>query len=187
MELYPVPQIGMEFANINFMQPLLSEEIRPDSETAMKDLVEKYSLVRQSKVRVETTKDKAGALPPTVYSKEQDFNTVDFMETMEGLGNDLNTEKPIVFTIVEEEKKKSDLFVRATCEGGDAPQITFVNDCQVARWQLLKRGPRQMNMKPTQEMTFLIGRTKILPLLKFQELGSQYVPIFGLTCKVRLS
>ena len=33
---YPVPQTSMEFANINFMQLLLSEEISPDTETAMK-------------------------------------------------------------------------------------------------------------------------------------------------------
>ena len=53
-------------------------------------------------------------------------------------------------------------------------------------WQLLKRDPRQMNTKPTQEMTFLIGRTKILRLLPFQDLGGQYVPIFGLISKVGL-
>ena len=49
--------------------------------------------------------------------------------------------------------------------------------------------PRQMNMKPTQdsqEMTFLKGKTNILRLLPFQDLGGQYVPIFGLICKVRL-
>ena len=33
---YPVQQTRMEFVNINSMQPLLSEEIIPDTETAMK-------------------------------------------------------------------------------------------------------------------------------------------------------
>ena len=47
---------------------------------------------------------------------------------MEGLGNDLNTEEPIVFTMDEEEKEE-DPFVPATSEGGDAPQVTFVEDC----------------------------------------------------------
>ena len=37
----------------------------------------------------------------------------------------------IVFTLHEEEKEE-DLFVHATSEGGDAPQVTFVNDCLVA-------------------------------------------------------
>ena len=59
---YPVPQTSMEFANINFMQQLLSEEISPETETAMKELVEKYRPVRQRTVRGETTKDKAGSL-----------------------------------------------------------------------------------------------------------------------------
>ena len=111
---YPVPQTSMEFANINFMQTLLSEEISPDTETAMKELVEKYRPVRQRTVRGKTTKDKAGGLPPAVYPKEQDCNRVDFME---GLGNDLNTEEPIAFTMDVEK----DLFVHATSEGGDAP------------------------------------------------------------------
>ena len=85
------------------MQPLLPEEISLDTETAMKELVEKYRPARQRTGRGETTKDKAGALPPAVYSKEQDCNRVDLME---GLGNDLNTEKPIVFTMDEQEKEE---------------------------------------------------------------------------------
>ena len=50
---------------------------------------------------------------------------------MEGLGNDLNTEEPIVFTMDEEEKEE-DLFVHVTSEGTDAVQVTFVDDCLVA-------------------------------------------------------
>ena len=50
---------------------------------------------------------------------------------MEGLGNDLNTEEPMVFTMDEEEKEE-DLFVHATSEGGGASQVTFVDDCLVA-------------------------------------------------------
>ena len=118
----------MEFANINFMKPLQSEEISSETETALKELVEKYRPVRQRTVRGETTMDKAGALPPAVYSKEQNCDRVDLME---GLGNDLNTEEPIDFTMDEEEKEE-DLFVHATSEGGDAPQVTFVDDCLVA-------------------------------------------------------
>ena len=118
----------MKFANINFMQPLLSEEISPETETVMKELAEKHRPVRQRKVRGETTKDKAEALPPAVYSKERDCDRVDLME---GLGNDLNTEEPIDFTMDEEEKEE-DLFVHATSEDGDAPQVTFLDDCLVA-------------------------------------------------------
>ena len=49
---------------------------------------------------------------------------------MEGLGNDLNTEEPMVFTM-DEEEKEDDLFVHTTYEDGDAPQVTFVDDCLV--------------------------------------------------------
>ena len=94
----------------------------------MKELVQKYRPVKQRTVRGETTEDKAGALLPAVYSKEQDCNSVDLMER---LGNDLNTEEPTVFTMDEEEKGE-DLFVHATSEGRDAPQVTFVDDCLVA-------------------------------------------------------
>ena len=89
-------------------------------------MIEKYHPVRQRTGQGETTKDKAGALPQAVYPKEQYCNRVDLME---GLGHYLNTEAPIVFTM--DEKEKEDLFLHATCEGGDATQVTFVDDCLV--------------------------------------------------------
>ena len=67
----------------------------------MKEFVEKYRTVRQRTVRGETTKDKAGALPPAVYTKQQDFNKVDLMV---GIENDFNTEDPVVSTREEEEE-----------------------------------------------------------------------------------
>ena len=68
----------------------------------MKELMDKYRPVRQRTIRGETTRDKAGALPPAVYTKEQDCNRVNLME---GLGNDLNTGEPVVFTTDEEENE----------------------------------------------------------------------------------
>ena len=50
------------------MQPLPSKVISREIETAMKELIEKYRPVRQRTVRGETTKVKAGALPPAVYT-----------------------------------------------------------------------------------------------------------------------
>ena len=58
-----------------------------------------------------------------------------------------------------------------------------LSSCSGSCWSAT---PHQMNMKPTQEVTFLIGKTKILRLLPFQDLGGQYVSIFGLISKVRL-
>ena len=48
----------------------------------MKEFVEKYRTVRQRTVRGETTKDKAGVLPPAVYTKQQDFNKVDLISSV---------------------------------------------------------------------------------------------------------
>ena len=51
-------------------------------------------------VREETTKVKAGALPPVVYTRQQDFIKVDLMAR---LGNDFNTEDPVGLTSKEDE------------------------------------------------------------------------------------
>ena len=58
----------MELGDVNVMKPPPVVSIDPQIETAMKELVDRYRPVRQRTVRSETTKDKAGALPPAVYS-----------------------------------------------------------------------------------------------------------------------
>ena len=82
-----VPHTSAGFANVNFMIPLPSEEINPGTESATKEFAEKYHPLRQRTVREETTKDKAGALPPAVYTNKQDSTKVDLLT---GLGNDFN-------------------------------------------------------------------------------------------------
>ena len=57
----------MELADVEVMKPPAAARIDPAIEVAMKELVDKYRPVRQKTVRSETTKDKAGALPPAVY------------------------------------------------------------------------------------------------------------------------
>ena len=42
---YRVPHTGTEFASVNFMRPLPSEEINPETESAMKEFLEKRSEV----------------------------------------------------------------------------------------------------------------------------------------------
>ena len=64
---YPVPTFSMELADVEVMKPPTAARIDPPIEVAMKELVDKYRPVRQRTVRSETTKDKAGALPPAVY------------------------------------------------------------------------------------------------------------------------
>jgi len=43
----------------------------------MKELMEKYRPVGQRTVRGETSKDKADALPPAVYTQQHNFNKED--------------------------------------------------------------------------------------------------------------
>lgn len=65
---YPVPQSAMPLSAIATMTPLPSEDITPGMEGQIKEWLESYRPVRQRTVRSETTKDKAGALPPAVYA-----------------------------------------------------------------------------------------------------------------------
>ena len=115
---YPVPKTTMAFKSIKFMQPLPSAEISAETETAMKELVEKYRPVRQRTVRGETTKDKAGALPPAVYTKPPDCSKVDFMADEE---SNFITEDP--------ERLNGDVEDKSVqMPSNVVTEITFVND-----------------------------------------------------------
>ena len=71
---YPVPQSAMPLSAIATMTPLPSEDLTPGMEGQIKEWLESYRPVRQRTVRSETTKDKAGALPPTVYAVHRTNN-----------------------------------------------------------------------------------------------------------------
>ena len=62
---YPVPTFSL--ADVEVTKPPTAARIDPLIEVTMTELVDKYRPVRQRTVRSETTKDKAGALPPAVY------------------------------------------------------------------------------------------------------------------------
>ena len=104
------------------MRPLPSVEIEPEIESAMKEFVEKHRPLRQRTVREETTKDRSGALPPAVYTKQQDSTKVDLLA---GLGNDFNSRDQSVGLSSDKEA------VQTTSEGGIVTDITFVDDCIV--------------------------------------------------------
>ena len=77
---YPVQKSSMELGDVNVMKPPPVVSIDPQIETAMKELADRYRPVRQRTVRSETTKDKAGALPPAVYSSQPSYTKVIFHE-----------------------------------------------------------------------------------------------------------
>ena len=67
---YPVPESAVPLSAVATMAPLPSEGITPGMEEQMKEWLKSYRPVRQRTVRIETTKDKAGALPPAVYAAQ---------------------------------------------------------------------------------------------------------------------
>ncbi|PFX13554.1 Fibrillin-1 [Stylophora pistillata] len=115
---YPVPQTSTEFANVNFVRHLPSEEMDPEVERAMKVFLEKYRPRRERIAREETNKDRAGALPPAVYTKQQDSTKVDLLA-----GNNFNSgDQSVGFSSAKGA-------VQATLEGGNVTEISFVDDC----------------------------------------------------------
>ncbi|CAB4030547.1 Hypothetical predicted protein, partial [Paramuricea clavata] len=75
---YPVPESVMPLWATKVMTPLPPNEIPRKTEEIMKDWLESYRPVRQRTVRSETTKDKAGALPPAVYRKLSEVSVKQF-------------------------------------------------------------------------------------------------------------
>ena len=83
---YPFPTSSMELADVEVMKPPTAARIDPAIEVAMKELVDKYSYVRQRTVQSETTRDKFGALPPAVCYTQPPHSKVMFHDdsTVEG-------------------------------------------------------------------------------------------------------
>lgn len=66
--------------DLNVMKPPPVISVDPQIETDMKELVDRYRPVRQRTERSETMKDKAGTLPPAVYSSQPSCTKVIFQE-----------------------------------------------------------------------------------------------------------
>ena len=72
--------------------------------------------MRRRTVREETAKDKAGALPPAVYMKKQDYTKVDLLT---GLGNDFNSgDQPVGLSSAKGA-------VQAISKVGNVTRVTF--------------------------------------------------------------
>ena len=86
---YPVRQTGMLLGDIKFMSPLPSMTLPKRVEDAIRGWVDNFRPVRQRTVRSETTNDKAGALPSTVYTKRADSITRVFFRCDQEISPDL--------------------------------------------------------------------------------------------------
>ena len=101
-----------------------------EDEAVMKEWMENYRPVRQRTARSETTKDKAGALPPAVYSqaKQKEHSYVEFNRE-QAIPDDAATPTPITETTEQSEHS----------HGIDELQsviLTFVNDLDVPEVQI---------------------------------------------------
>ena len=99
-----------------------SGSIDPQIETAMKELVDRYHPVRQRTVCSETTKDKAGALPPAVYSSQPSCTRVIFQEDVQ---DDSGTDNRGGI-------EQNTCIPRATDHDHGVPRITFVHESMLA-------------------------------------------------------
>lgn len=88
----------------------------------MKELVDRYRPVRQRTVRSETTKDKAGALPPAVYSSQPPCTRVIFQEDVQ---DDSGTDN-------RGRIEQNTCMSRATDHYHGEPRITFVDESMLA-------------------------------------------------------
>ena len=84
---------------------------------AMKESVDKYRPVRQRAVRSETTRDKAGALPPTMHYTQPPHSKVMFHDD----------------STVEGREGIEQIMPQVSDDDGDShvPNITFVDDSRV--------------------------------------------------------
>jgi len=110
----------MELGDVNVMKPPSVGSIDPQIETAMKELVDRYRPVGQRTVRSETTKDRAGALPPTVYSSQPSWTRVIFHEDSQDHSKTENQEA------IEQN------IPPVTDHDQNVTGVTFVDDSEVA-------------------------------------------------------
>ena len=68
---YPVPETHVNFKDLTYIAPSPSVNMTSEDQQLMKEWMEPFRPIRQRTVRGETTKDKAGALPPSVCTKPQ--------------------------------------------------------------------------------------------------------------------
>ena len=99
---YPVPDTSM--SALSTMALPAVQRVTKEHEAVMKEWVENYRPVRQRTVRSETTKDKAGALPPAVYSqaKQKEHSYVEFNRE-HAIPDDAATPIPITETTGQSE------------------------------------------------------------------------------------
>ena len=109
------------------------QTVTKEDEVVMRDWMENFRPVRQRTVRSETTKDKAGSLPPAVYSqpKLKGHSYVEFYRE-HATSDDSSTPAPITDTTEQSEHSPGTPGIDELQE----VSLTFVNDFDVPEVQI---------------------------------------------------
>ena len=123
---YPVPDTSMPLSALSTMALPAVQRVTKEDEAVMKD----YRPVRQRTVRSETTKDKAGALPPAVYfqAKQKEHSYVEFNRE-QAIPDDAATPTPITETTEQSEHSHG-------IDELQSVSLTFVNNLDVPEVQI---------------------------------------------------
>ena len=123
---YRVPDTSMPLSALSTMALPAVQRVTKEDEAVMKD----YRPVRQRTVRSETIKDKAGALPPAVYSqaKQKEHSYVEFNRE-QAIPDDAATPTPITETTEQSEHSHGINVLQSV-------SLTFVNDLDVPEVQI---------------------------------------------------
>ena len=127
---YPLPDTSMPLSALSTMALPAVQRVTKEDEAVMKEWMENYRPVRQQTVRSETTKDKAGALPPAVYSqaKQKEHSYVEFNRE-QAIPDDAVTPTPITETTEQSELSHG-------IDELQSVSLTFVNDLDVPEVQI---------------------------------------------------
>ena len=127
---YPVPDTSMPLSALSTMALPAVQSLTKEDEAVMKEWMENYRPVRQGTVRSETTKDKAGALPPAVYSqaKQKELSYVEFNRE-HAFPDDVATPIPITETTGQSEHSHG-------IDELQSVSLTFVSDLDVPEIQI---------------------------------------------------
>ena len=107
----------MPFKDVRFITPLPPDELSKGEEQTKKDWLENYRPVCQRTVRSETTKNKAGTLPPAVYSNANPNTTARVFFPADQVEQTPTASSEIRFVV-------SDLSVLSFVSDATVPQLT---------------------------------------------------------------
>ena len=134
---YTVTESTMPLSAASFMAPLPAEQVNPEIERQTKEWLENYRSARQRTVRSETTKDKAGALPPAVYQMAPQAAIPGHSLDLDGEADDASYDHcPNERDTGDEAQVHNGANTATKVTAHGVADITFVNDSEIGRVEM---------------------------------------------------